>query len=126
MKHLLGLAVLFCAAVLPISASAQIPLADSQVQRQRILDLEYWLNIPGLPSAQADTVNNEVIAIQTQVNGPDLQPLSVPNYGGCAADQSILSYLQDEVANAGLDKQTLYSYNRNIYDLEVNLRQRGC
>jgi hypothetical protein len=121
-------AILFAIAALgvPVAAQAQIPLVSSQVQRQSILDLEYLLNYPGLPPAQAEAASAETQAIQTQINGPDLPALNVPVYGGCDADQSLLAYLQDLVQNANLDPQSIYAYKRNIYDISVNLRQRGC
>jgi hypothetical protein len=90
------------------------------------LDLEHRLNDPGMPAAQATAVQNQIAALEAQVNGTDIPALTVPVYGGCDADRSALSYLQDEVQNGGLDQQTLYTYRRNIYDLQVNMRQRGC
>jgi hypothetical protein len=121
-------ALLFTVAALavPVAAQAQIPLVSSQVQRQSILDLEYYLNYPGLPSAQAEAAKVEIANIEAQINGPDLATLTVPAYGGCDADQSLLAYLQDLVANGNLDPQSIYAYDRNIYDISVNLRQRGC
>jgi hypothetical protein len=127
MKRLLVLTLILCAAAAPVAGSAAaMPLVASQIQRQSILDTELALNVPGMSADAATSAQNRISQLQTQVNGSDLPALPVPVYGSCDADQSTLSYLQDQVNSADLDLQTLYTYERNIYDLQVNLRQRGC
>jgi hypothetical protein len=127
MKRSLAFAFVLCAAAVPAAASAaSMPLAASQVQRQAILDTEYALSDPGMTAAAATAAQNRVAQLQTQINDNAVPTLPVPVYGGCDADQSALAYLQDQVNTADLDQQTLYTYKRNIYDLQVNLRQRGC
>jgi hypothetical protein len=81
-------------------------------QNQHVLDIEYQLNQPGMPAAQAQAAQNQA-------------PM-VPVYGSCDADRSVIAYLQDQVQNGNLDAGSAYVDRRNIYDLQVNLRQRGC
>lgn len=126
MKRSIAFGITLFLTAVPVAAPAAMPLAASQVQRQTILDLEYQLNVPGTPAARATAIQNQIASLEAQINGSDVPALSVPVYGGCEADQSVLSYLQDEVQNGDLDQDTLYTYRRNIYDLQVNLRQRGC
>lgn len=127
MKSLLCLGLVLCVSALPVAAPAQTPLVRSQAQRQQILDLEFQMNIPpGLPAARSAQLQSEAQQLQQQLNGSDSPPAEVPLFGGCDADSAVLSYLQDEVQNGDLDAQTLYTYNRNIYDVSVNMKQRGC
>lgn len=127
MKRVFALSFLLCAAALPVVAAAQTPLAQSQAQRQQILDLEFQMNVPpSISATRTAQLQTQAQQIQTQIDGSDLPALAIPVYGGCDADRAVLSYLQDEVQNGNLDAQSLYTYNRNIYDISVNLKQRGC
>ena len=110
---------------MPGAAGAQ-NLATNAPQRQAILDLEYLLNQPGVPAARAAQLAAEITQLETQANGSVLPPLGVPVYGTCDANNSLIAYLQDQLATSNLDYQQTVIDNRAIYDLQVNLKQRGC
>lgn len=127
MNYVIATGLLLCAAALPLATPAQTPLAQTQAQRQQILDLEFAANVPpSVPAARIAQLQTQAQQMQTQINGSDLPALAVPVYGGCDADHDVLSYLQDEVQNGNLDGQSRYTYERNIYDISVNLKQRDC
>jgi len=103
MMKQLALFTLALALLTPLAAGAQ-NLATNAPQRQAILDLEYLLNQPGVPAARAAQLAAEITQLETQANGSVLPPLATSN----------------------LDYQQTVIDNRAIYDLQVNLKQRGC
>ncbi len=121
--YLLALALF--AAVAPAVASSQ-DLAANAPQRQAIQELEYLLNQPGVPAARAAQLQAQVAQLETQANGSDLPQLPVPVYGTCDANNALIAYLQGQLATSNLDYQQRVIDNRAIYDLGVNLKQRGC
>jgi hypothetical protein len=117
---------LLAAAFAPTVSSAAEPLIQSAVQRQQIMELEYLLNEPGLPPAEATRLQGQAMQLQDKINGPDLTSLNLPVYGSCEADDAMIAYLQDEMANSNLDYQSHVIFQRAIRDLEVNISARGC
>jgi hypothetical protein len=115
-------------AVSPAAAVAQTQpsLAQNAPQRQAIQELQYLLNQPGVPTARAAQLQAQVAQLETQANGSDLPALPVPVYGTCDANNSLIAYIQGQLASSNLDYQQRVIDNRAIYDLQVNLRQRGC
>lgn len=123
--HLVTLALAVSLAAAPSIAPAQ-DLAQNAPTRQAIMELEYQLNIPGVPNARAAQLQSQVTQLETQANGSAYPTLPVPVYGTCDADQSLVAFLQDQLANVDLDYQQKVIDQRAIYDLSVNLKQRGC
>jgi protein tyrosine phosphatase (PTP) superfamily phosphohydrolase (DUF442 family) len=113
-------------ALVPSVASAQIAMQSSQNQRQAILDTEYALNVPGLPVTQASAAQSRITQFETAINATSVPALAVPQYGGCDADRGMLSYLQNQLQRGNLDQTSIEIDQRALYDLNVNLRQRGC
>jgi hypothetical protein len=124
MKQIAHLA-LALALVIPVAAGAQ-NLAANAPQRQAIQELEYVLNQPGVPPARAAQLQAQIAQLETQANGTDVPPLAVPVYGTCDANNSLIAYLQGQLATDDLDYQQRVIDNRAIYDIQVNLKQRGC
>ncbi|MGC2131403.1 MAG: hypothetical protein WA629_15065 [Candidatus Aquilonibacter sp.] len=120
-----ALLALALALVTPLAAGAQ-NLAANAPQRQAILEREYQLNQPGVPTAIATQLQAQITQLETQANGSAVPPLGVPVYGTCDANNSLIAYLQDQLANSNLDYQQTVIDNRAVYDLQVNLKQRGC
>ena len=121
----LALFALALALVTPLAAGAQ-NLATNAPQRQAILELEYLLNQPGVPAADVPQIQARITQLETQANGNAVPPLGVPIYGTCDANNSLIAYLHDQLATSNLDYQQTVIDNRAIYDLQVNLKQRGC
>ncbi|MGB6061297.1 MAG: hypothetical protein WBG27_06340 [Candidatus Aquilonibacter sp.] len=121
----LALFALALALLTPLAAGAQ-NLAANAPQRQAILELEYLLNQPGVPPARAAQLQAQITQLETQANGTEIPPLPVPVYGTCDANNSLIAYLQGQLATSDLDYQQTVIDNRAIYDLQVNLKQRGC
>jgi hypothetical protein len=59
-------------------------------------------------------------------NGSDFPTATIPQWGTCDADNSVIAYLQDQLATTNLDYQQTVIDQRALYDLRVNLKQRGC
>ena len=64
--------------------------------------------------------------LQAQANGSDFPTATIPQWGTCDADNSVIAYLQDQLATTNLDYQQTVIDQRALYDLGVNLKQRGC
>ncbi len=112
------------AALMPALASAQS--LPSLAQRQAILNLEYQLNQPGIPAASQPALQQRAASLESQANGTALPALALPVYGSCDADRSVIAYLQDDLTNGDLGYQQQQTDRTAIYDLQVNLQQRGC
>lgn len=125
-RYVILAALLFPLVQAPLAASAAQPLDASTSQRQAILDLEFQLNDPGQPAAQAHALQTRVASLQSTIETSDIPTALVPAYGGCDADRSVLAYLQDRLQNGNLDPQSQYTDRRNIHDVSANLKQRGC
>lgn len=122
-SYLLALALV--AAVAPAAALSQ-DLAANAPQRQAIQELEYLLNQPGVPTARAAQLQAQVAQLEAQASGNEIPALPVPFYGTCDADNGVLAYLANQLATSNLDYQQRVIDNREVYDLRVNLKQRGC
>lgn len=120
-----ALLVLALAMVTPVAAGAQT-LAQNAPIRQAILELEYRLVDPGVAPAQVAALQARVAQLQAQANGSDFPTATVPAWGSCDADTSVIAYLQDQLATSNLDYQQTVIDQRAIYDLQVNYKQRGC
>ncbi|HTU69890.1 MAG TPA: hypothetical protein VMF11_06175 [Candidatus Baltobacteraceae bacterium] len=123
--HLVTLALAMLLTAVPSVAPAQ-NLAKNAPTRQAIMELEYQLNQPGVPDARAAQLQSQIAQLETQANGSDYPTLPVPVYGSCDADNSAIAFLQDQLATVDLDYQQTVIDQRAIYDLGVNLKQRGC
>jgi len=125
MMKQLAFFALTLALVAPVAGGAQT-LAQNANTRQAILELEYQLMDPGVTPARATQIEAQVTQLETKANGNELDTLPVPAYGSCDADTSTIAYLQNELSTADLDYQQTVIDQRAIYDLGVNLKQRGC
>jgi len=121
----LAFAALALAMATPTAAGAQ-NLAQNANTRQAILEIEYQLLQPGVAPDRVAALQARAAQLQTQANGSDFPTLTVPQYGSCDADNSVIAYLQDQLATTNLDYQQTVIDQRGIYDLQTNRKQRGC
>lgn len=121
----LALFALALALTVPVAAGAQT-LAQNANTRQAILEVEYQLLQPGVSPDRVAALQARAAQLQAQANGSDFPTLTIPQWGTCDADNSVIAYLQDQLATTNLDYQQTVIDHRAIYDLSVNLKQRGC
>jgi hypothetical protein len=121
----LALLALTLALVTPASAGAQT-LAQNANTRQAILEVEYQLLQPGVSPSRVAAFQAQAAQLQAQANGSDFPTATIPQWGTCDADTSVIAYLQDQLAMSNLDYQQTVIDARAIYDLQVNYKQRGC
>ena len=121
----LALLALALALVTPALAGAQT-LAQNANTRQAILEVEYQLLQPGVAPDRVAALQAKAAQLQNQANGSDFPTLTIPQYGSCDADNSVISYLQDQLSTTDLDYQQTVIDQRGVYDLQTNLKQRGC
>jgi hypothetical protein len=121
----LALFALAVALMTPAAAGAQT-LAQNANTRQAILEVEYQLLQPGVSPSRVAALQAQAAQLQAQANGSSFPTATVPQWGTCDADNSVIAYLQDQLATTNLDYQQTVIDQRALYDLGVNLKQRGC
>jgi hypothetical protein len=121
----LALFALALALTVPAAAGAQT-LAQNANTRQAILEVEYQLLQPGVSPDRVAALQARAAQLQAQANGSDFPTATIPQWGTCDADNSVIAYLQDQLATTNLDYQQTVIDQRALYDLRVNLKQRGC
>jgi hypothetical protein len=121
----LALFALALALTVPAASGAQT-LAQNANTRQAILEVEYQLLQPGVSPDRVAALQARAAQLQAQANGSDFPTATIPQWGTCDADNSVIAYLQDQLATTNLDYQQTVIDQRALYDLRVNLKQRGC
>lgn len=121
----LALFALALALVTPAVAGAQT-LAQNANTRQAILEVEYQLLQPGVAPDRVAALQARAAQLQAQANGSDFPTATIPQWGSCDANNGLIAYLQNQLDTSDLDYQQTVIDHRAIYDLSVNLKQRGC